>query len=305
MVTNRRHARAFTLIELLVVIAIVAVLVAILFPTLNRAREAGKRAACMSNLRQLQIAWQTYADEHHGCIVNGQALYMGGSEVLKNYGQEWLIGGWTKGYSWPILSTVADGEALMHTGALAPYVGNARAYLCPSRYRRTEWLPGSEWLSSYTIVSSMNVFAPGQWSAWDSRVRATHAIGRTVLYIRKTSELLDPGPSSRTVFLDTAAPTGYSGSQCAGWGYDAGEKYPPFALEIPLSTHHSNGTCLSFADGHSERWKWRDANTIEWGEWWEEVYRVGYARASPQPPWPRWSNPDYLRVHEAIWGKGP
>ena len=48
--------KAFTLIELLVVIAIIAILMALLMPTLNRAKEQGRRAACLSNLKQLQLA---------------------------------------------------------------------------------------------------------------------------------------------------------------------------------------------------------------------------------------------------------
>jgi len=52
-----KRYNGFTLIELLVVIAIIAVLMAILMPALNRAREQGKRAACLSNLKQLQLAW--------------------------------------------------------------------------------------------------------------------------------------------------------------------------------------------------------------------------------------------------------
>jgi prepilin-type N-terminal cleavage/methylation domain-containing protein len=54
--------RGFTLIELLVVIAIIAVLMAILLPALNRVKEQGKRAVCLSNLRQLTMAWIMYAD---------------------------------------------------------------------------------------------------------------------------------------------------------------------------------------------------------------------------------------------------
>ena len=54
--------RAFTLIELLVVVAIIAVLIAILLPSLARARESAKSVACMSNLRQMGIAAQSYAD---------------------------------------------------------------------------------------------------------------------------------------------------------------------------------------------------------------------------------------------------
>jgi len=60
----------FTLIELLVVIAIIAVLMAILMPALNRAREQGKRTACLNNLRQLTLGWILYADDSDDKIVH-------------------------------------------------------------------------------------------------------------------------------------------------------------------------------------------------------------------------------------------
>jgi prepilin-type N-terminal cleavage/methylation domain-containing protein/prepilin-type processing-associated H-X9-DG protein len=68
---NRPSPEGFTLIELLVVIAIIAILAALLLPSLASAKQAGKRAACVSNLRQVGIAIRTYADENEGQIPYG------------------------------------------------------------------------------------------------------------------------------------------------------------------------------------------------------------------------------------------
>jgi prepilin-type N-terminal cleavage/methylation domain-containing protein/prepilin-type processing-associated H-X9-DG protein len=63
--------RGFTLVELLVVIAIIAVLAALLLPALAMAREAGRRAACLSNLRQIGLAVHSYAGDYDGRIPYG------------------------------------------------------------------------------------------------------------------------------------------------------------------------------------------------------------------------------------------
>jgi prepilin-type N-terminal cleavage/methylation domain-containing protein len=83
----KNGARAFTLIELLVVIAIIAILAAMLLPALARAKESGKRIACLNNLRQLSLAAQLYVDDSQGSFPPRSDSDRWPDKLFENYGK--------------------------------------------------------------------------------------------------------------------------------------------------------------------------------------------------------------------------
>ena len=111
-------APAFTLIELLVVIAIIAILAALLLPVIAKSKERGKSAACLSNLRQVGVALQLYAQDNDNKV--------------------------------PTLFDVAVGvpptdDLTRIEVTLSNYLGNGRVLLCPSDKKDLFALTGSSY----------------------------------------------------------------------------------------------------------------------------------------------------------------
>ncbi len=127
-----RNRKAFTLIELLVVIAIIAILMAMLMPVLNRAREAGKRAVCLNNVKSLGLVWNMYADSNNDRVPSGDTS---NASCWVNH---------AGGLSYTIRK---DQELAIQRGALYPYCGKSiNAYRCPtakSTEARTYSMPES------------------------------------------------------------------------------------------------------------------------------------------------------------------
>ena len=76
-----RKSSGFTMIELLVVIAIIAILAAILFPIFAKARESGKRAACLGNMRQLGVGIRLYCEDYYGYTNPSYYLFINDNPV--------------------------------------------------------------------------------------------------------------------------------------------------------------------------------------------------------------------------------
>ena len=274
---NKR--KAFTLIELLVVIAIIAVLMAILFPALNRAREQGKRAACLNNMKQLALAWIMYADENDDRIVNGEA-YNGGDGLAPvptggiHAGEQWWTGydcapGYVQGEKLAIDVQIRAIKA----GALYPYCKNEKLYRCPTGVRGE--------MRTYTIGDSMNgLRRDGTYNGNVGKL-----VGRTMLWVKKRTEITVPGPSYRIVFLDEGriTPDSYAVHYLNPRWWD------------PPHVRHGDGTNVSFADGHSDYWKWNDPETIKIGKMANPLHQF--------QPTTDVGREDLAKMQKAIWGR--
>jgi prepilin-type N-terminal cleavage/methylation domain-containing protein/prepilin-type processing-associated H-X9-DG protein len=262
--TSRRNAAsrsAFTLIELLVVIAIIAILMAILMPTLHRAREQGRRAACLSNLKQLTLAWIMYADENDDRIVNGAT---GFSNQNLSWGDHTNELAWIDGYH-PLDLEAAKED--IRRGALWPYVKNEKIYRCPTGRKGEAF--------TYSIMFSMNAVNHPATQG----VRGAH--------IKRRSEIRNPAPAYRLVFIDEGRMT----SDAYAVHYDQEQWWD----DAPV--RHGDGTNVSFADGHSDYWKWRGIDTIKRARLMENTHVGNWTPESQE------GFEDLYQMQKGCWGR--
>lgn len=111
---NNQVRNSFTLIELLVVIAIIAILAAMLLPTLGRARETAQKISCMNNMRQVGSLIINYSTDYDGRII--YSLFPNGGSGVKWAHKLWQIG-YFKGFS-------SNPEATISDKSLAPQIIN-------------------------------------------------------------------------------------------------------------------------------------------------------------------------------------
>jgi prepilin-type processing-associated H-X9-DG protein len=162
----------------------------------------------------------------------------------------------------------------IRVGALFPYASAEKVYRCPTGIRGE--------MRTYSTGYGMNgcFDAAGTYNG-SQGVR----VGRTVLMVKRRTEITVPAPVYRLVFLDEGriSPDSYAIQYVRAQWWD-----PPFV-------RHADGTNVSFADGHSDYWKYRGAETIEAGKRVNPPYNF--------TPTTEAGFEDVRKMQEAIWGR--
>jgi prepilin-type N-terminal cleavage/methylation domain-containing protein/prepilin-type processing-associated H-X9-DG protein len=225
----RHRPGGFTLIELLVVIAIIAILAAMLLPALTKAKQKASGISCLSNNKQLAMAWLMYADEHSGTLVANREK----GEIQNALNRDsWVYG--VMGYGSGDLDST--NQLWLSESLLAPYSNRSRGiYRCPADPSYVE-IGGTP----HPRVRSMSM---------------NHQLGHNNK-LKKLSDLSNPLPALNFVFVDEHPDSINDGYFKTDSAVNRAAKW----TDLPASLH--NGACgFAFADGHAEIHKWLEPET--------------------------------------------
>jgi prepilin-type processing-associated H-X9-DG protein len=253
---------------LLVVIAIIAILAALLLPSLAKAKEQGRQINCMSNLKQLQLCWELYTDDYNGTFPPNDFIYT--MDVGQMAQTSWCSGDARKDTN----------TAGIQIGLLFPYNTSVGIYHCPSDMSEVEDAAGNllplARVRSYNMSQSVNglpfLINPDIGAEVDVYQPCFASI----------SQVTNPAPTKLFVFIDENEATLYD----TQFGYPMPNNYNGYWFDMPAN-RHDQGANLSFADGHVEYWHWVAP----------KIFVVGPQQAQQVSPA---EMPDYNRVGNAM-----
>ncbi len=234
---SRSTIRGFTLIELLVVIAIIAVLAGLLLPALSRAKSATQSAACLSNLKQLQLGYLLYVDDNHDMLPPNRA-------VADGSGARNLPGSWVVGNAQRDTNT-----ANLEAGVIFPHVGGTGVYRCPADRSTVTGSSALRRVRSYSLEGWLNSSMDAKGLQWVPETYPWQQL--------KLSTLRVPPPSGVFGFIDEHEQSIDAGLFILEQPHRiTSDEWTDFWISLPAD-RHNRGANLSFLDGHVEHWKWK------------------------------------------------
>jgi prepilin-type N-terminal cleavage/methylation domain-containing protein/prepilin-type processing-associated H-X9-DG protein len=252
----RSIASGFTLIELLVVVAIIAILIAILLPSLGRARENAKRTACASNLRQVGIAFVMYSSENGNSFPYSARNGGNGGTPNGHYFADWIW--WQSQFR---LNNQTDNGIKMDQAGIAPYAhlssANLKPMYCPSDVLvHTVNQNTQPYVFSYT----MNWLMDGEPYAKLNSGAAPYTVSKTIRVENPSEKVLLYEESELTIDDGSGALWQPGGASVAKYANLLSGRHDLGAVVIADSKQSSSTKILNsgargnvaLADGHAE-----------------------------------------------------
>lgn len=231
--------KAFTLIELLVVISVIALLMAILMPALGAAREQGRKAACLSNMRQVGVALMMYQNDYEQTPPKTQAVFDYASPASRDNILKLLR---------PMISA-ADPDVATPVYACPSLKPNPNPAYAPTRTSRTGYLANAVLLGR----RAASIPTPGRLIVMQEGWSLSNHLW------------VQPEPITRTeAVLQGLEPTQYREWHMFASESDHSSWFTRERVEQTANVHNKGGNFV-FADGHAEYRKYDERESGDYG----------------------------------------